>query len=54
MLRLLPASPHHQIGAKEGLGGGFAANELIARSEGELAEAGGTGLAGEAPEWLDY
>jgi transcriptional regulator with XRE-family HTH domain len=35
------------------VGGGFAANELIARAEGDLAEVGGAGLAGEQPEWLD-
>jgi hypothetical protein len=36
------------------VGGGLAANDLIARAEGELAPAGGDGLAADVPEWLDY
>jgi tetratricopeptide (TPR) repeat protein len=36
------------------VGGGLTANDLIARSEGELAGIGGAGLAGDEPEWLDY
>lgn len=36
------------------VGGGFVANELIARAEGELSDVGSSGLAGDEPEWLDY
>lgn len=36
------------------VGGGLAANGLISRAEGELADVGGPGLSGEAPDWLDY
>ncbi|HEV2344172.1 MAG TPA: hypothetical protein VGS97_08780 [Actinocrinis sp.] len=36
------------------VGGGLAANDLIARAEGELSPVGGDGLAGDEPEWLDY
>lgn len=36
------------------VGGGLAANDLIARAEGELSPVGADGLAGDEPEWLDY